>query len=56
MAAMTIEMIVRTTIATCMPIQNGGSCTPDRLSSARLRYSMIAWRRAIATAWVRVSA
>ena len=47
--AITIPMRTKTTIATCTAIQKRGTAGPRV-------YSIIAWRSAIATAWVRVSA
>jgi hypothetical protein len=55
---MTAEMITQITIAICMAIQKrGSSLTLLRMAGpARGAYSMIAWRSAMATACVRVSA
>jgi hypothetical protein len=58
MTTMTAEMITQITIAICIAIQKrGSSLTLLRMAgAARGAYSMIAWRSAMATACVRVSA
>ena len=55
---MIAEMITQMMITICMAIQKrGSSCTPQMVAGgAGGGYSMIAWRSAIATACVRVSA
>ena len=58
---MIAEMITQMMITICMAIQKrGSSCTPLMVAGTealqRGAYSMMAWRRAIATACVRVSA
>ena len=58
MTTMTAEMITQITIAICMAIQKrGSSLTLLRMAGpAGGAYSMSAWRSAMATACVRVSA